>query len=78
MEYTKCSSCGVDLPGAPAPAKCSECVQKERAEMDHCAECGRLFLARTSADNFYCDDCYSSPAYPFDNEHYRLDDVYDE
>lgn len=29
-------------------------------EYDDCAHCGKRFLARASADNFFCNDCHSA------------------
>lgn len=54
LGHSECLRCWVK-PGTPA--------QDDPEEYDFCAHCGRPFLARTSADDFYCDDCYRYQEY---------------
>lgn len=59
-----------DVLDAPQAANLPEMSEPPHDdEYDDCAYCGKTFLARTSADNFYCDHCYSAGYHlPLDND----------
>lgn len=50
-------------------------IVEQPDEYDRCAHCNRKFLARTSADNFYCDDCYKTQEYLEEDPDYSDPDI---